>query len=178
MTISLRGVGVVVAVGVVAAVAWGLPYLSPTKGVERQWARVIKAVEKKDEGRLRAILAEDYVDDWGSNREEAVKLALGVFQHFVTLTITREQPTLVMESKSKATTGARVVVRGQGSPVAQMVVQGSEGMTAPTRFRWRRESWRPWDWRLTGLENEDIRANLPRFRRMMDQAGAAGVTLP
>jgi hypothetical protein len=48
---------------------------------------------------------------------------------------------------------------GSGGPIAQFVMQESENLTAPFSFKWRKESWMPWDWAL--VEVTQPQADLP-----------------
>lgn len=162
----------VLGVALVAALLLGLPWLSPARGVERAWAGVVKAIEKNDRERLAAYLSENYSDGFGLGRGQAVELVASVRGQFLVCTIRRERPmTELAPDKRSAVARALVRVDGQGTPVAAAVVQTSQSTQTPTEFRWRRETWRPWDWRLVSVDNPEAVRGVARFQREAAQFG-------
>ena len=156
------------------ALMLGLPWLSPSRGVERAWGNVISAIESNDKEALSAYLADNYKDGFGLDREGALKLAATVRGQFAMCSIRRERSELVMDvNKKAAITRAVVRLEGQGSPLATAAVQASQASQTPTEFRWRRASWKPWDWRLVSVENADAARGIARFQR---EAASFGLT--
>ncbi len=156
----------------VAALALGLPRLSPERGVERAWAGLVRAIEKNDRERLTAYLTEDYKDAFGLGREQAVELVASVRGQFVVCTIRRERPMRELrDDKRAAVTRALIRVEGQGSPVAAAVVQTAQSTQTPTEFRWRRDTWKPWDWRLVSVDNPEAARAIARYQREAAQFG-------
>ena len=151
---------------VVIALILGLPWLSPARGVERSWKHLVVALEENDQAALAAYLATNYKDGFGLDRDGALKLAATIRGQFVVCSIRREQPELVMDANKKAAV-TRAVIRldGQGSPLATAAIQASRASQTPTEFRWRRASWKPWDWRLVSVENADAARGISRFQR-------------
>jgi hypothetical protein len=173
MTLPSRRVLLVVAGALLlVAVLLGVPWLSPTRGVERTWKNVISAVERNDREALAAYLSENYKDGFDLDREAALQLVAAVRGQFMVCTIRREQPELVMDvNKRAAITRALIRIDGRGSPVAAAVVQASHASQTPTEFRWRRASGKPWDWRLVSVENADASRGVARFQREAGQFG-------
>lgn len=176
MTLPSRR-AVLIALGLLAVLALvlGLPWLSPSRGVERAWRGVVSAIEDKDQEALAAYLSDNYRDGFGLDRAGALELAATIRGHFAVCTIRREQPELVMDATTRraATTRALIRLGGQGSPVAQGAIQASQASQTPTEFRWRRASWKPWDWKLISVENPDAARGLARFQR---EAASFGLT--
>ncbi len=156
----------------VAALALGLPWLSSESGVERAWAGLARAIEKNDRERLTAYLAEDYNDAFGLDRAQAVELVASIRGQFIVCTIQRESPSRdLSQDKRAAVTRALIRVGGHGSPVASAVVQTSQSTQTPTEFRWRRDTWKPWDWRLVSVDNAEAARAITRFQRDAAQIG-------
>jgi hypothetical protein len=175
MPIPSRRVLLAVAAALLAvALVLGLPWLSPARGVERTWKNVISAIESNDKEALAAYLSDNYKDGFGLDREGAIKLAATVRGQFAVCTIRRERPELVMDvNKRAAVTRALIRLDGQGTPLAAAAIQASQASQAPTEFRWRRASWKPWDWRLVSVENADAARGIARFQR---EAASFGLT--
>ncbi len=152
----------------------GLPWLSPARGVERAWRGVVSAIEENDREELASYLSENYKDGFGLDRQGALRLATTVRGQFVVCTLRRERPELVMDvNKKAAVTRALIRLGGQGSPLAAAAIQASQASQTPTEFRWRRASWKPWDWRLVSVENADAARGIARFER---EAASFGLT--
>lgn len=159
----------------VIALAVALPWLSPKRGVERSAKALVGALADNDKDALAALLAADYADGFGMDRAQALVAAGEFRKHFVVCTITCEDPQLTLAGDSRAAiTRALVRLGGQGSPVAQAAIQASVNTATPTSFRWRRESWKPWDWKLVSIDNPDAVRAMGRFQR---EAGAVGLGL-
>ncbi len=175
MQLSLPNRRVLLVVGIVV-LAFGLwlalPFFSAGRGVERAWDGVLEAIADNDMTAFGEYLGEDYADGFGHDRAEAIKLAAAVRGHFAVCTLRREQSELVLDpSKKSAVTRGLVRLGGQGSPVAQAAIQASEASQTPTAFRWRRNSWKPWDWRLVSIDNLDAARAIDRFQREADKLG-------
>ncbi|MCU0791890.1 MAG: hypothetical protein MUE42_03350 [Opitutaceae bacterium] len=160
------------AVGAALLLWLALPFFSPARGVERSWDGLLSALEDNDLEAFGAYLGEDYADGFGLDRAEAVKLAGEVRRHFIVCTVRRERSELVLDPlKKSAVTRGLIRLGGQGSPVAQGAIEASRATDSPTAFRWRRNSWRPWDWRLVSIDNLEAAQAIARFRRQADQLG-------
>lgn len=175
MQISRKIVLVVAALVVALIVFLSLPWFSPSRGVDRAWRGVISAIEDNDMTRLGELMGEDYHDGFGLDRAAALKLAGDVRRHFVVCNIRREKAEVVMDpSEKSAVTRALVRLGGNGSNIAQNAIAASQGSQTPTEFRWRRNSWKPWDWRLVAVHNADAAKGINQLQR---QAAQMGLTL-
>lgn len=161
------------ALAVLAALLIGLPWFSPGRGVERSFDHLLGAIADKDTPALERLFGPDYAPSLGHDRAATLRLAAEIRGQFATCSLRREQSELILDpSRQSATTRALIRFRGQGSPVARAVVEASAATTTPVVFRWRRNSWKPWDWRLVGIEHPDAARALARFER---QAAVLGL---
>ena len=177
MNLSLPSRRVLLTIGglLLALALWlALPFLSASRGVERAWDDFLSALEDNDMTELGRLLGDDYADGFGLDRAECLKLAASIRGQFVVCTVRREQSELVLDPSNKsAVTRGFIRLGGQGSPAAQAAIQASTSSQTPTAFRWRRNSWKPWDWRLVSIDNADAARALARFQRDL---GALGLT--
>lgn len=156
----------------IVALLVGVPWLSPTRGVQRAWDGVVAAIEDNDMEALGAYLGNDYKDGFDLDREGALGLAKQVRQQFMVCTIRRENAELSMDPSDKsAVTRALIRLGGHGTPVAQNAIAASAASQTATSFRWRRNSWKPWDWRLVSVDNADASRALSNFQRQASQMG-------
>ena len=176
MNLTLPSRRVLLTVGgllLVLALWIALPFFSASRGIERTWDKFLSAVEDNDMTALGRILGDDYADGFGQNRAECLKLAASVRKQFVVCTVRREHSELVLDPSNKsAVTRAFIRLGGQG-PGAEVIIQAANSSQTPTAFRWRRNSWKPWDWRLVSIDNPDAARALTQFRR---DIGSIGLT--
>ena len=176
MNLTLPPRRVLLTVGglLLALTLWfALPFFSASRGVERAWDDFLSALEENDMTELGRLLGDDYADGFGLDRAGCLKLATSVRGQFLVCTVRREQSEIVLDpSKKSAVTRGLIRLGGQG-PGAEIIIQASNSSQTPTAFRWRRNSWKPWDWRLVSIDNPDAARALARFQRDM---GAMGFT--
>lgn len=154
----------------------GLPWLSPGKGVERAYEKLISGVMENDFEDVTLVIDADYRDAWDLNRAEAITLAQELRRHFIICGIESSEPKLtLLNGKHSATMAARIQFQGTGDPVAQALVQYSAQTRSPTTFTFVRHSWKPWDWKLSRIDNAEASAGVRRLQRMIDKNGGGGL---
>lgn len=150
----LRGL-VVVAIFVLT---WAGLEFTPGRRLDRTFDRLIRAVEKRDWVTVTELMAEDYRDQWGMTREEAVNLGKDAFGQFLTLQIGEE-------NRKRSITGpdglieAKLRLTGRASPIGEMVIQRANALENDFQFAWKRKSWKPWDWKLVSINQNELDIN-------------------
>ncbi len=169
-TVSPKALQWTAAALVLVAALWiAPPFVLPSRGLDHAWDRLLDAMENRDQDSLRELIAEDYRDGFGQSREEAIALFDQAAGQFVSINIRRLRPVVHVESARLGTTEAIIRVGGHGTPLAQMLVQGSAVIDAPTEFRWRRTGWQPWRWQLTFIDNPAVRNDVRQFRARLER---------
>ena len=124
---------------------------SPERQVRLHQKHLLAAVSKKDWPRFASFIAEDYSDRWGHDKTFVRAAAREVFAQFFVLEITMQNPA-VSAGGGNGEVSARLVAKGTGSPVAQMVIEKLQELREPFTFRWRQRSWKPRDWALARVD--------------------------
>ena len=160
----LIGAGVV---AVLFALTIGVPWLSPTRGVERAWHTLIDGVEGNDWEDVAAVIDAEYADAWGLERAEVLRVLETMRRQFLTCAITRDagHERTMSADKRRSVIRAMVRVEGTGSPVAHLIVQSSQQGEVRTTFEWVRRSWKPWDWTLVRIDNPQATPGVRRLLR-------------
>jgi hypothetical protein len=159
---TLLVIGVVV---LVAAVLFGLSYLSPERGVRRAWGQLATAIEKNDRDALGRLLGDDYKDGFGQDRAAALETFALVRRQFIACSVSYAQTELILDtSEQSATTRSLVRLSGSGGPGAQATIEASKYNQQPVSFRWRRDG-KPWEWRLVSIEHPEAARALARLQR-------------
>lgn len=165
--ILLISLVVIVVVGGLLARHW-----APRRVVERQHAALIDAIERRSAKRLERLLAADYRDQWDFDRAKAALALSDIGSQFFVLTVTPVESRMESDDGGGIVVRHRVEVQGQGSPIAFEIMRQANRLREPFEFRWSRESFWPWDWRLTGIVQPGLPDELYGYepgdlRRMM-----------
>lgn len=125
------------------------------KQVKLHTEHFLQRIEKRDWAGAGKFLAANYQDEWGDDRELMInRLRLGL-RMFSSLTIMAREAQVEMED-SAATWRARIQIAGGGSELAPTAVAEINRLTTPFTFRWEKQSWKPWDWKLSGIRNQEL----------------------
>lgn len=112
-------------------------------------------IEERDWAGAGDFLAVSYHDDWGDDRQRMInRLRLGV-RFFSNLTITPTGTQIHLQEET-ATWSARIQLAGSGSEMAPEAVEEINRLTTPFELRWKKQSWKPWDWKLVQVRNSEL----------------------
>ena len=136
---------------------------STERVVERRQVALIAALERRSEKHLDRLLASNYEDQWGFDREE-VKLAVkDIGSQFIILTLIPEDPsTTIADGIAQVT--MRFEASGNGSPLAHQIIREANQLESPFLFRWEKKSAWPGDWKLVRIENPDLDGQLRGYQ--------------
>ncbi|MFN2508270.1 MAG: hypothetical protein ABR589_05810 [Chthoniobacterales bacterium] len=141
--------------GLLLAIALGI-YLFQLWRAERQIelhsVHFLEAVEEKEWTELEGFLAADYQDQWGQDRALVLSRLRELLRYTRAL---RVQPleTLTRSTAEEGEWRARITVDGEANEVMLLIQQRINSLEEPFAFQWRRQSWKPWDWRLVRVSN-------------------------
>lgn len=155
MQVNRTGVLWVVAAAGVALLLWMAVEFSPGRQLERTFLQLITAVENRNWKTVKSLMAEDYRDQWGLDRDKAVSLGAEAFRHFLALEIVVESSEISRDGR-EALISARLKVRGRATAVGEMVMERANSLEDDFQFAWQRKSWKPWDWKLAAVSQREI----------------------
>ncbi|MDB6133325.1 MAG: hypothetical protein JWM59_1568 [Verrucomicrobiales bacterium] len=126
-------------------------FLSPSRQLAASQNRLLSAIASKNAETVGKLLDPNYSDQWGFQSKDWP----GILQDLRTLApvleITAREPHIDADNGVVETL---LTVKGQGPAAESMQTQAAT--LKNTRFIWKRASWTPWSWRLTGIQNPDI----------------------
>lgn len=139
--------------GIVVAAALGL-WLAQLWQEENQVRLHSEHLLRKIEARNWAG-AGDYRDDWGDDRARLLDRLRLVLRSFSSLTITATNPQVRLDPPT-GNWSAKIQIGGTGGEFAPEIIARVNSLTKPFELHWRRESWKPWDWKLIGVSNPSL----------------------
>jgi len=135
---------------VVAALLWAGFELTPGRRLARCQDHLLQAAGDRNWNRVRSLMADDYRDAWGQDREQAVAQASEALRNFLVLEILSEDTTAERRDRD-AVISARLRLRGKGNAIGEQIIAGANSLESHFQFAWRRKSWKPWDWKLVSV---------------------------
>jgi hypothetical protein len=128
---------------------------SPERQVRLHQEHLLGAISDKNWARFAAFIGEDYSDRWGHDKAFVTQAAHEAFSQFFALEASMENPVLTVRD-GNGEVSARVVAKGSGGPLAQMVVEKLQELREPFAFHWQKRSWKPWDWKLVRIDHPTL----------------------
>ena len=141
--------------GVLLAVVIGI-YLfqlwQPDRQVHLHSIHLVTAVEQKDWATVEEFLAIDYQDQWGHDRELALSRLRQVLHYARNLHIDSQQ-TIASATGAEGRWSARIRIEAEDNEIAAIIKGNVNALEEPFELSWRRQSWKPWDWKLVRVTN-------------------------
>jgi hypothetical protein len=134
---------------------WLARLWQPENQVRLHSEHLVRQIEQRDWSAAGDFFAADYHDDWGDDRALLLSRLRMVLRAFSSLTITAAHPETRLEP-AEGSWSAHIQMAGNGTEVAPEILSRVNSLTTPFALHWRRESWRPWDWKLLRVSNPSL----------------------
>lgn len=133
----------------------------PARQVRKHQQAMLDAAESRSWQRVAAFLAADYQDQWKQDRALAISDAQEAFRYFLILGFTQENVRIASAANRERALTENLRIVGSGEGPAMFVKERVNQLTEPFTFIWKRESWKPWDWRLVEIRQPQLQ--IPRL---------------
>lgn len=145
-------IAVIFFIGVWLIVSW-----QPARQIEKKMDRLLTVAGNRHWGKAEKLISENYLDTWGQDRERALDNASEFGRHFLVLNIKPEENAQI-ETLGDGTRVWRggLVFSGRGTSIGEMMFSQIRELNDDFVFAWRRESWKPWDWKLVSAEQPEL----------------------
>jgi hypothetical protein len=145
-----------IVVGAVLLMAYLLVFRWNTNSqLELHQTALIAGIEDNRWGPCEKRISANYEDRWGWKRDDLRLVFQDIRSQFLVLGLHLEDAKWDVAGK-KATLTARIRVEGTpfgiGSSIQSMINRES----APMVFKWEKESWQPWSWKLVSMNHPEI----------------------
>lgn len=122
---------------------WLVWELSPDNQVRKSFHQFTRSVENRDWQKVQSLIAVDYRDQWGFDREQAIEAGREILQQFLVIGIDPGKP-VIQRKDNDATVIASLRLSGRGSALAEAAKDRVNSLQEPFHFAWRREGWQSW----------------------------------
>jgi len=150
-----RHLVLILAAAALVLLVWCLWLWQPARQLRRHTEQLLATIEHTKWRNLSDIIADDYSDRWGQDKALLTEHARQAFAQFFVITV-KSSDLEIQESEGVGTVRARVALTGRGGPLADLVIGRAAELKEPFSFTWRQASWKPWDWKLSRIDQPEL----------------------
>lgn len=144
------------AIWLVSLVIWGIPRLRNTWQLENRMGTLLKGIEARNARMYLGVVSESYADEWKFTSDQITRAFDDVSAQFLTLKIEPMAPVWTI-GDTEATCEMTFKVSGKPvTPIGELILSEASSIKTPFRFKWRKEGWGAWTWKLIAVENTEI----------------------
>ena len=123
--------------------------------------KFLQRVEKRDFSGMKAMLTDDYADDYGHDRDTVIESAKQVLSGFFTVSLKTE----VVKLQAVPAMGVgsalglvqmKIKLEGNGAGFSQIVLARANQIQKPWFFHWHKKGRWPWDWKIVQIHNDEV----------------------
>lgn len=115
----------------------------------------LQQVEKRNWDGVRAMMTDDYQDEFNQDREAAVDVGRRILAQFYVLTLINEIDG-VESMGPRGIVRASIKIEGNGAGVSQMVLTQVNQLQEPWEFTWRNDDGWPWSWQIEKIHQPSL----------------------
>ncbi len=130
----------------------------PERQIQLHSAHFIAQIQNRNWAALPEFIGTDFRDTWGDDREQFLMRLREVSRYTRDLKITSLN-SQVREHGGDGFWTAMIKVDGEEGEAMALIKERINSLGTPFALRWRRDSGKPWNWRLTAISNPDLQIN-------------------
>jgi len=154
---TLQRIVILIGVILLASLGWWAWGLRAENQIEKASQGVLKAASNRNWKKLQTYMASDYKDQWGMDGNQMVQSASNVLSQFFVVDIVATAPAQITINGNQAEWSAPLRVEGKGTAIAEAIIEHSATtLRSPFTFTWRKQSWKPWDWKLVSTKQPEL----------------------
>ncbi len=133
---------------------WLARLWQPERQVRLHTEHLLAAANGRDWQEIEEFVAMDYRDQWGHDREEALRRLRLVLQYARGARLQSGLPSVEITGRQGLWLGT-IKVEGEGEGAA-LLAERINPLEVPFQLDWQRFSRKPWDWRLVAVRNRAL----------------------
>jgi hypothetical protein len=144
------GLGLALFIGLFLIWFW-----QPERQVSRHSENFLRTIEKKNWTGVADFIGNDYQDQWGDDRARVLERMREVLRYLRRVRIDASNAAVRIDSQ-RGYWKAKIIIDGDQGEVMALVKERVNSLARPFEFEWRRQSAKPWDWKLVRVSNASL----------------------
>ncbi|MBA3881413.1 MAG: hypothetical protein H0X73_01610 [Chthoniobacterales bacterium] len=144
--------------GLLVAIMAGVYVLhlwKPEQQVELHSVHLLHAIERRDADAIGEFIDVNYQDQWQHDRTLLLERLRAALRYTRNLHLEPHEP-IVVPVSGDCEWQARITVAGEQNEVVTLIANRINPLKEPFLLQWRKQSWKPWDWKLIHASNEAL----------------------
>lgn len=130
-------------------------FWQPERQVSRHSENFLRTIEKKNWMGVADFIGNDYQDQWGDDRARVLDRMREVLRYLRRVRIDASNAAVRIDSQ-RGYWKAKIIIDGDQGEVMALVKERVNSLARPFEFEWRRQSAKPWDWKLVRVSNASL----------------------
>ena len=144
------GLGLALLIGLFLIWFW-----QPERQVSRHSESFLRTIEKKNWTGVADFIGNDYQDQWGDDRARVLERMHEVSRYLRRVRIDASNEAVRIDSQ-RGYWQSKIIIDGDQGEVMALVEERVNSLAKPFEFEWRRQSAKPWDWKLVRVSNASL----------------------
>jgi hypothetical protein len=144
------GLGLALLIGLFLIWFW-----QPERQVSRHSESFLRTIEKRNWTGVADFIADDYQDQWGDDRARLLERVHEVLRYLRRIRIEPANAAVRVDGQ-RGYWNAKIIIDGDQGEVMALVEEHVNSLARPFEFEWRRQSAKPWDWKLVRVSNASL----------------------
>ena len=101
------------------------------------------------------LIGSDYRDRWNHDRTNLIERMREVMRYLRGMRIVTGEPAIKIDNRNAVWMG-KITIEGDTGEAMALIKERINSLGAPFELQWRRDSAKPWDWKLVGVSNPEL----------------------
>jgi hypothetical protein len=144
------GLGLALLIGLFLIWFW-----QPERQIRYHTESFLRTIEKRNWAGVADFIANDYQDQWGEDRTRVLERMREVLRYLRRIRIDATNAAVRVDNQ-RGYWNAKITIDGDQGEVTALVKERVNSLTRPFELEWRRQSAKPWDWKLVRVSNASL----------------------
>jgi hypothetical protein len=127
----------------------------PERQVTRHTENLLRTIEKRNWAGVADFIGNDYQDQWGDDRARVLERMREVLRYLRRIRIDATNAAVQVDNR-RGYWNAKITIDGDQGEVTALVKERVNFLATPFELEWRRQSAKPWDWKLVRVNNASL----------------------
>jgi hypothetical protein len=144
------GLGLALLIGLFLIWLW-----QPERQVNRHTENFLRTIEKRNWTGVADFIGNDYQDQWGDDHARVLERMREVLRYLRRIRIDVTNAAVRIDSQ-RGYWNAKIIIDGDQGEMMALIKERVNSLATPFELEWRRQSAKPWDWKLVRVSNASL----------------------
>jgi hypothetical protein len=127
----------------------------PDRQVRRHTQKLFHQIEAKNWSAVSDLIDSEYSDQWNHDRTNLIERMREVMRYLRGMRIVTGEPAIKIDNRNALWMG-KITIEGDAGEAMALIKERINSLATPFELQWRRDSGKPWDWKLVRVSNPEL----------------------